>query len=287
MKKLPDIVTWPKGQLDFTPGCRMMGILNVTPDSFSDGGQFLDNEKAVARGIEMVQQGAAIIDIGAESTRPGSLAIPADAQIKRAVPVIQLLAAQINIPISIDTHDPEVARAALDAGAAIINDITALADDRMMQLAAAYRVPVVLMHMQGTPQTMQTDPQYDDVVAEVMEFLMERAKAAENTGILPEHIFLDPGIGFGKTMAHNLQLLNRLDLLCELGYRVLVGTSRKRFIGQLTGRENPADRLFGTAAAAAWSIAKGAAIVRVHDTAQMSDVVKIANAILKADDAEH
>ncbi len=285
MKKLSDTIEWPGGKLDFSIGCLVMGILNVTPDSFSDGGQFLDVDKAVARGIDMAKQGAAILDIGPESTRPGSSPVSADEQIRRAVPVIEKLVADVRIPISIDTHNPDVARAAIQAGASIINDISALADERLRQLAVEYRVPVIMMHMQGTPRTMQYKPQYDDVVAEVAEYLMQQAKAAEEAGIPSEHIILDPGIGFGKTCRHNLQLLNRLDLLCSLGYRVLAGTSRKRFIGQVTGRENPADRVFGTAATVAWAVAKGASIVRVHDVPEMVDVVTTANAIVRAGSA--
>jgi dihydropteroate synthase len=281
MNKLPDIVEWPTGKLDFSNGCIVMGILNVTPDSFSDGGQFLDVDKAVAHSLEMAQHGAAIIDIGPESTRPGSKPVSTQEQINRAVPIIEKLSRQIKIPISIDTHDAEVAQAAIAAGASILNDITALADDQMMRLAVEKQVPVILMHMQGTPQTMQADPHYDDVVAEVCQYLLKRAKAAQKAGIKPEHIFLDPGIGFGKTTDHNLQLLNRLGLLCNLGYRVLAGPSRKRFIGQLTGKGNPDDRLFGTAAAATMAIAKGASIVRVHDVLQMMDVVNVANAVCR------
>ena len=283
MKKLSDIVQWPSGKLDFSGGAIIMGILNITPDSFSDGGQFLDIDNAVARGVEMFRQGAVIIDIGPESTRPGSESVLIDEQIKRAVPVIEKLAQQIDIPISIDTKDPDVAKAAIEAGASIINDITALANETMAQLAVDKKVPVILMHMLGTPQTMQTDPQYDDVATEVLEYLMERAKSAENTGVQPERIFIDPGIGFGKTTKHNLQLLNRLDLLCGLGYRILVGTSRKRFIGELTGRDTPTDRVFGTAATVALAVEKGASIIRVHDVAEMIDVVKLVNAIKRAD----
>ncbi len=282
MKRLPDIVKWPTGTLDFSGGCVVMGILNVTPDSFSDGGQFLEADRAVAHGVEMVQQGAAIIDIGPESTRPDSRPVGADEQIKRAIPVIEKLSRWISVPISIDTHDPEVARAALKAGASIINDITALADNRMSQLAVEKQVPVILMHILGTPQTMQVSPQYDDVVTKVCEYLLARAQTAEAAGIPAEHIFLDPGIGFGKTTEHNLQLLKRLDVLCGLGYRVLVGPSRKRFIGQLTGKDNPEQRLFGTAATVALAIEKGASIVRVHDAAAMADVVKVSNAVCRA-----
>ncbi len=283
MKQLPDMMEWPAGRLDFSDGALVMGVLNVTPDSFSDGGLYLDVDKAVAYGVEMARQGAAILDIGAESTRPGSDPVAADEQIKRAVPVIEKLTQQIDIPISIDTKDAEVAAAAIQAGASIINDITALTDEAMTQLAVEKQVPVILMHMQGSPDTMQQEPHYEDVVAQVMEYLTERAKDAEAAGVPAERIILDPGIGFGKTTAHNLQLLNRLDWLCELGYRVLIGTSRKRFIGQITGKETPADRIFGTAATVALAIGKGASIVRVHDVAQMSDVVKVANAICRPD----
>lgn len=282
MKKLPDILKWPTGMLDFSGGAVVMGILNVTPDSFSDGGQFADVDAAVACGIQMAQQGAAIIDIGPESTRPGSDAVPAEEQIRRAIPVIERLADKINIPISIDTCIPTVAKAALENGASVINDITALSDENMTELASEMQVPVILMHMRGTPQTMQQDPVYEDVVTDVLEYLMTRAKTAEDAGIPSERIILDPGIGFGKTTEHNLQLLKRLDLLCELGYRVLLGASRKRFIGLLTRKEDPADRVFGTAATTAIAVAKGVSIIRVHDVCQAVDVVNVANAICRA-----
>lgn len=282
-KPLPEIVRWPSGQLDFSAGCLLMGILNITPDSFSDGGLYMNPDAAVQRGLEMVQQGAAIIDIGAESSRPGAKPVPAAEQIRRAIPVIQSLSRQIRAPISIDTSDPVVAQAALDAGAAIINDITGLASPQMAALAAQRQAPVVLMHMKGDPETMQQNPTYDDVVAEVLEFLAERAKSAETIGIPPERIFIDPGIGFGKTLAHNLRLLKHLELFCGLGYRALVGVSRKRFIGQITGKEPVDQRLMGTAAAVAVCVLKGASIVRVHDVAQMADVVKIIQAVQNAD----
>ena len=283
MKKLPAILEWPSGGLDFSGGAIVMGILNITPDSFSDGGQFLDVDKAVTHGIQMFRQGAAIIDIGPESTRPGSEPVPISEQIKRAVPVIEKLSQQIEIPISIDTKDPDVAKAAIEAGASIINDITALADDNMAQLAVEKQVPVILMHMFGTPQTMQTNPQYDDVVDEVLQYLAERAKKAENAGVQHERIFIDPGIGFGKTTKHNLQLLNRIEMFCDIGYRVLVGTSRKRFIGELTGKNTPSERIYGTAATVAIAVEKGVSIIRVHDVAEMTDVVKLTNAIREAD----
>lgn len=282
MNKLPDLLKWPSGTLDFSGGAVVMGILNVTPDSFSDGGRFTEVDAAVARGLEMAQQGAAIIDIGPESTRPGAADISADEQIIRAVPVIEALLEKIDIPISIDTRVPKVALAAIEAGASMINDITALGDDDMAILAAGKQVPVVLMHKQGEPQTMQADPYYEDVVAEVAGYLLERAQKAESAGILCEHIILDPGIGFGKTTEHNLLLLNHLDRFCELGCRVLVGASRKRFIGQITGKEIPSDRIFGTAATTAIAVAKGASIIRVHDVAETVDVVKVANAVCRA-----
>lgn len=279
MDPLPQIVSWPSGRLDFSAGPLLMGILNVTPDSFSDGGDFFEKDQAVAAGLRMAEQGAAVLDVGAESTRPGARPVPADEQIRRAVPVIEQLARRVNIPISIDTCDPDVAAAAVQAGASILNDISALADERMARLAAGNHLPVVLMHMQGTPQTMQQNPRYDDVLAEVRDFLSRRASYARSLGIPRERIFLDPGIGFGKTLEHNLLLLRHLEQLVALGFRVLVGPSRKRFIGQLTGRDNPKDRLFGTAAAVALAAAKGASILRVHDVAPMADVLKVARAI--------
>ncbi|HUW17866.1 MAG TPA: dihydropteroate synthase [Sedimentisphaerales bacterium] len=271
------IVEWPSGRLDFSSGCIVMGILNVTPDSFSDGGQFFDTDQAIGQGIRMASEGAAIIDVGPESTRPGAESVSTDDQLRRAIPVIETLAKKISVPISIDTYNFQVAKVALKAGAAMMNDITALADDRMAQLAAEQQVPVVLMHMQGTPATMQIEPRYDDVVGEVLEFLLRRARRAERFGIPKERIFIDPGVGFGKTLEHNLELLRNIDMFVETGYRVLVGTSRKSFIGRITGKENPADRIFGTAATVALCVAAGVSIVRVHDVAEMADVVKVVN----------
>jgi len=270
------VIEWPGGRLDFSGGCILMGILNVTPDSFSDGGEFLQSDKAVAHGLQMAVEGASIIDVGAESTRPGSAAVSADEQIKRAVPVIEALCEKLDVPVSIDTHDVAVARAGLSAGASMINDITALADERMAKLAAEKEIPVVLMHMQGTPARMQAQPKYDDVVSEVLEFLLDRAAKAQRYGVLKERIFIDPGIGFGKTIEHNLLLLRHIDQFVASGYRVLVGTSRKSFIGKITGKEDPADRIFGTAATVALSAAAGASIARVHDVAEMADVTRIA-----------
>jgi dihydropteroate synthase len=274
-----DIIEWPAGRLDFSAGCVVMGVLNVTPDSFSDGGEFFDTDKAIEKGEQMAGEGAAIIDVGGESTRPGSASVSAEEQIRRVVPVIEALAKKVDVPISIDTYNYEVAEAALDAGAAMINDITALSDERMEELAGEVGVPVVLMHIQGTPATMQIEPKYKDVVGEVRRFLLERAERAEQFGIDKSKIFIDPGIGFGKTTEHNLLLLRDIDRFVDSGYRVCVGTSRKAFIGKLTGKEKPTERIFGTAATVALCAAAGVSIVRVHDVAEMVDVVKIINAV--------
>ena len=257
----------------------VMGVLNVTPDSFSDGGKFADVEAAVARAETMVAGGAAIIDVGGESTRPGSQRVESAEQIRRVVPVIARIA-QMPITVSIDTTRADVATAALDAGAAVINDISAGRDDpAMLPLAAAWKVPLVLMHMQGTPATMQNAPRYGDVVNDIIEALRERVVAAQTSGVALDRILLDPGIGFGKTMEHNLELLRRQSEFRALGRPIVIGASRKGFIGRITGEEEPAKRLFGTAATVAWSIAQGADIVRVHDVKQMVQVVKMTSAI--------
>lgn len=271
------IVEWPRGRLDFSVGCVVMGVLNVTPDSFSDGGQFFDFDRAVAHGIQMASEGAGIIDVGGESTRPGSKSVSDDEQKERVVPVIKRLCEKITVPISIDTCRIEVAKAALDAGAGMLNDITALGDEGMAEMAARYEVPIVLMHMQGTPSTMQAEPKYEDVVGEVIEYLVERAKRAEEFGVARNMIFIDPGIGFGKTLEHNLLLLRNIGKFVSTDYRVLVGTSRKSFIGKLTGREKPSERIFGTAATVALCAVRGVSIVRVHDVDEMVDVVKVSN----------
>jgi len=256
-----------------------MGVLNVTPDSFSDGGRFLEPDRAVERGQKMAADGAAIIDVGGESTRPGSDPVPAAEQIRRVVPVIERLRAAVQTPISIDTSNYQVARAALDAGANMLNDITALGDERVAQLAADRSVPVILMHMKGTPRTMQAEPKYDDVVAEVLQYLMARAACAEAFGIARDRIFIDPGIGFGKTARHNLLLLAHIDRFVASGYRVLIGTSRKSFIGTITGKRDPGRRVFGTAATVALCASAHVALLRVHDVAEMLDVVKVIKAI--------
>lgn len=258
-----------------------MGVLNVTLDSFSDGGQFFDTDKAIEHGLQMAAEGAAIIDVGGESTRPGSSPVSAREQIRRVMPVIKTLCEKVDVPISIDTYNFEVATAALEAGAAMVNDITALSNERVGKLAVEYQVPVVLMHIQGTPATMQLEPKYKDVVGEVLEFLLGRAKRAEELGISKDMIFIDPGIGFGKMVEHNLLLLGNIHKFVDTGYRVCVGPSRKSFIGKITGRENPHERIFGTAAAVALCVSAGVSIVRVHDVAEMADVVKVAAAIVK------
>lgn len=274
-----NVLQWSSGRLDFSGGCIVMGILNVTPDSFSDGGAFVDVDKAVEHGIEMARAGAAIIDVGPESTRPGSEPVSVVEQIKRSVDVIKELSRQTDAVISIDTRFAEVASAAIEAGASIINDVTALSDPAMAHLAVEKQVPVILMHMQGTPETMQQKPVYDDVVGEVIDFLVGRAKVAEECGIAAERIMIDPGIGFGKTFEHNIELLRNLKRFTETGYRVLLGTSRKRFIGEITGKEVPADRVYGTAATTALAVEAGVSVVRVHDVAETADVVKVANCI--------
>ncbi|WP_428938157.1 dihydropteroate synthase [Fontivita pretiosa] len=261
----------------------VMGVLNVTPDSFSDGGQYTSVESAVAHAEQMAAEGADLIDIGGESTRPGSDPVDEPEQIRRVVPVLQALSGK-DLPVvySIDTTRSAVAEAALDAGAYIINDISAGSDDpQMLPLAARRRSPVILMHMLGRPKTMQVNPTYQDVTAEVSGYLNERIIAAGICGIEPEKILIDPGIGFGKTVEHNLELLRRLQELTVLGRPVVVGTSRKSFIGRITGESEPSRRLFGTAATVAWCVANGAAIVRVHDVGPMVQVVKMIRAILE------
>lgn len=273
------ILKWQKWEIDFSCGAVIMGILNTTPDSFSDGGLWLNEDKAVEHGVQMANQGAAIIDVGAESTRPGSEKISAAEQIQRAVKVIQRLSLHINTPISIDTQDYQVAQAAVEAGASIINDISGFDDPKMIELASQKQLPIVIMHMKGSPQNMQDNPVYDDVVGEVLDFLIQRANLCMQAGIKKDMIFIDPGIGFGKTIEHNILLLKNIGRFTAAGFRVLIGTSRKKFIGQITNKQNPAQRLFGTAATAAIAAYEGADVVRVHDVEQMYDTIKVANAL--------
>jgi dihydropteroate synthase len=274
---------WRLGNQDLDCGERtlVMGILNVTPDSFSDGGLYLDHGVAVARGIEMVDEGADLIDVGGESTRPGSDPVSPDEERDRVVPVIETLAAKVPVPISVDTRKPAVAGAALEAGALIVNDISGARDPEMFAVAREAGAGVVLMHMRGEPKTMQVAPQYDDVVTEVHEYLRERIEAAEFAGIAPERLCIDPGIGFGKDLQQNLTLMHHVDALLGLGRPVLVGPSRKRFIGALL--DLPEDeRIEGTAGAVAWLVGRGAHIVRVHDVKTMVRVVRVVDAIARA-----
>jgi dihydropteroate synthase len=256
-----------------------MGVVNVTPDSFSDGGLYLDPAAAIAHGKELAEVGAAILDVGGESTRPGAEAVEVGEELRRVVPVIEGLA-DLDIEISVDTSKAAVAAAALDAGAAIVNDVTALrGDSEMAALCADRGATVVLMHMAGSPRTMQEDPAYEDVVAEVKAFLAERLKAALAAGIAQERIWLDPGIGFGKTAAHNLELLRRLSELADLGRPLVVGTSRKSFIGRLDGSEAN-ERLGGTIASSILAAAEGAEVLRVHDVAEVRQALTVAAAVL-------
>jgi len=257
-----------------------MGVLNVTPDSFSDGGRYHQPEAAVEHALAMIEQGADLIDIGAESSRPGSDPVEEEEEIRRLLPVITAVCRQASVPVSVDTTKAGVARRALDAGAAIVNDISALRFDPMMgQVVTQAGAGLVLMHMQGTPKSMQCDPQYRDVVAEVRHFFVERMKAAEEVGIDPEQILLDPGFGFGKNVTHNLTLLTQLDQFAVLGRPIVAGVSRKAFLGQVLDRQ-VGERLMGTAAAVAVAVLRGARIVRVHDVGPMRDVVRMVEAIL-------
>jgi dihydropteroate synthase len=245
---------------------QVMGVLNLTPDSFSDGGDFFSADAAVERALAMQAEGAAIIDIGGESTRPGAEPVSAEDEIRRVVPVIEALQVRLTVPISIDTQKPEVMRAAVEAGAGFINDVNALRAPGALEAAAECQVPVCLMHMQGEPRTMQADPHYDDVVDEVSGFLQQRAAACEQAGIAREHILLDPGFGFGKTLQHNLQLLARLETIGALGFPLLVGLSRKSMIGKLLGLD-VGERLAASIALAVMAVERGAALVRAHDVA--------------------
>jgi dihydropteroate synthase len=258
-----------------------MGIVNVTPDSFSDGGELLDPEAATKRALGMVLDGADILDIGGESTRPGSAEVPADVELERVMPVIERLRVETEVPISIDTRKADVAVEALRAGATIVNDVSAGADPGMFDAVRASGAGMVLMHMQGEPGTMQAQPHYDDVVAEVHGFLRQRVDAAVRAGIDRDRLCIDPGIGFGKTLEHNLLLLRDVRVLLDLGLPVLVGPSRKRFLGSILGTE-AGDRLEGTAAAVAWLAAEGVHVVRVHDVREMARVTRVVDAISRA-----
>jgi dihydropteroate synthase len=267
------------------PAFRIMGIVNVTPDSFSDGGEWFERGAAIAHAEQLVAEGATILDIGGESTRPFSEPVPLEEELARVVPVIEALADSDRAggaQLSVDTMKLEVARAALDAGATYVNDVTAFRHDpRLAALVAERECDCCLMHMLGDPRTMQVDPRYDDVVSDVRGFLEERAAFAVAEGIAEERIMVDPGIGFGKTVGHNLELLRRLDEIVALGFTVLIGTSRKGFLGRLTGREDPHDRVAATVATNVLALERGAKVFRVHDVAATADALTVAAATLR------
>ncbi len=257
-----------------------MGVLNTTPDSFSDGGEFEDPVSAIVHGERLVAQGAAILDVGGESTRPGAEAIADAQELARVRPVVLRLSAE-GVPVSVDTRSARVAAACLEAGASIINDVSGFRDPDMVRVAVDSECGVVVMHMVGQPATMQDAPRYDDVVAEVGGFLLAQAATLEDGGVARERIAIDPGIGFGKSLEHNLALLRGLPVLASHGYPVLVGASRKRFIGELTGEDEPKQRLGGSLAAALEAVRLGASIVRVHDVAATVQALAVARAIAR------
>jgi dihydropteroate synthase len=261
--------------------CLVMGVVNVTPDSFSDGGRYLDPAAAVAHGLALVAEGADLLDVGGESTRPGATDVPEAVELERVLPVVEELARTAEVPVSIDTRKAAVAAAALAAGATMVNDVSAgRHDPDLLGVAADAKVPLVLMHMLGTPATMQDDPRYDDVVAEVEAFLAERCRAAEAAGVDHQALVVDPGIGFGKRDQDNYALLDQLARFTRLGHPVMVGTSRKGFIGRAL--DSPADqRVEGTAATVVWAVERGARIVRVHDVAPMVRAVRMTEAMLR------
>ena len=257
----------------------VMGVVNVTPDSFSDGGLFDRPDRAVAHGLTLLEQGADLLDIGGESTRPGAEPVTEDEELARVMPVLEGLRRHSDAPISIDTSKPALMRAAAEAGADMINDVSALGAPGSLQAVVASGLPVCLMHMQGEPRTMQRNPRYDDVVGEVLGFFQDRLQTCLDAGVARESIVLDPGFGFGKSLDHNLALLHRLDELNSLGYPLLVGISRKSMLGALTGRKAPDQRVAASVAAAVIAAQRGAAIVRVHDVAETIDALKIWSAL--------
>ena len=275
---MPLTIRYPLSAIRFPS---VMGVLNVTPDSFSDGGRFVNSEAAVAHALRMVEEGAGLIDVGGESTRPGAQGVSAQEEIRRVVPVIEALAARTKVPISIDTSKPAVMTAAIRAGATMVNDVRALREPGAIEAAAQTEAAICLMHMQGEPRTMQADPRYGDVVAEVRDFLRERAEACVAGGIAKNRLVIDPGIGFGKRLEHNLALLAGLPALTSLGWPVLVGVSRKSMFGTLLGR-GVEERVAGGVAMATAAVLSGASIVRTHDVAATVDAVKVAIALRDA-----
>lgn len=265
-------------ELSFEKRTHIMGVLNVTPDSFSDGGRYLETDDAIRRAYEMIHEGADIIDIGGQSSRSGAAIVPEKEEIGRVIPVIEKLAGRINIPISIDTSNHKVADMALKSGAVIINDISGLKDDKMAEVAAKHKAGVVIMHMQGTPQDMQISPKYDNVVREILEYLTGKIEKAKNSGIDNDKIIIDPGIGFGKNVSHNLEILRSLKEFKTLGKPLLLGVSRKSFIGRIlnTGVDK---RLYGTLAASVISVQNGANILRVHDIRAVKEAIQVVDAV--------
>ena len=271
---------WKDFCFDFSLRTYIMGILNVTPDSFSDGGKFVDPDDAVKQALRMQDEGADIIDIGGESTRPGAEKVSVDDEIRRVIPVIEALAEKVKVPVSIDTYKSKVAEAAISAGASIINDISGLRfDPNMAMIAAANDVPVIIMHIKGTPENMQDNPEYGELISEILNYFFEGISIAKRAGVRDDMIIVDPGIGFGKTVEDNLEIIRRLDEFAALGKPVLLGHSRKSFIGKLLG-DLPADeRVEGTAAVTAIGIFNGANIIRVHDVKEMKRVSVITDSI--------
>jgi dihydropteroate synthase len=273
-------LAWADYSLDFSKKTYIMGVLNVTPDSFSESGLYFDKAEAIKRAIQMVEDGADIIDIGGESTRPGSEPVTIEEELRRTIPVIESLAKEIKIPISIDTYKSEVAKNALDAGASMVNDISGLRfDPKMPGVISKYKVPVVVMHIKGRPKDMQQNPVYEALIPEIMDYLREGIRISMKSGIPEDKIIIDPGIGFGKTFNHNLEIINNLREFTLLEKPILIGPSRKAFIGKILGDVPVTERREGTASAVAISIINGANIIRVHDVKEMVSVAKIADAI--------
>jgi dihydropteroate synthase len=273
-------IEWSNFSLDFSKKTYVMGILNITPDSFSDGGLFFNEKKAIEHALRLVEEGADIIDIGGESTRPGSEPVSAEEEIKRTIPVIKAISREVKIPVSIDTYKAEVARQALDAGASMVNDISGLRFDQdMPKVVSKYKVPVIIMHIKGRPKDMQQNPQYEALIPEVLDYLRISMRIGEKFGIKEDRIIIDPGIGFGKTFDHNLEIIKNLKEFTMLGRPLAIGVSRKAFIGKILGDVPPAERLEGTLAAVAISVFNGANIVRVHNVKETVKVCKIADAI--------
>ncbi len=279
-KRTPVGPVWHCGRFELDLASPLvMGVLNVTPDSFSDGGLHDDPALAVAHGERLIAEGAAILDIGGESTRPGSDEVPEAAELARVRPIVMRFSSHCSVPVSIDTRHASVAEASVASGASIINDVSGFRDSAMVRVAAGCDAGLVVMHMAGEPKTMQAAPRYQDVVAEVGGYLIAQAAVLEAAGVARERIALDPGIGFGKTLEHNIALLRGLPQLAALGYPVLIGVSRKRFIGQLTGVDNPAARLAGSIAAACYAAEHGASILRVHDVAETVQALGVTAAL--------